>query len=188
MTAPSGFAFVFAGVLAMAVAPSALGAQLSGLPALMAGVYKTKFKNGLVGGESYVSENILEIVPVRGRAVYFRIHLEFYNGHECAISGIAEASVDTLIYRGPDDVDNHPCVLSLRRTRDGVHISTCRAFRPRTNIQRPSRNMTPVPADPPTLHRIDLGWSVPMFRTPGTSISSAHFSRRMIRCPLRFKA
>jgi len=111
-----------AGVLAMALAPSALASQANGLPALMAGVYKTKFKNGLVGGETYVSENILEIVPVRGRAAYFRIHLEFYNGHECAISGIAKANVDTLIYRGPDDVDNHPCVLSLRRARDGVHI------------------------------------------------------------------
>jgi hypothetical protein len=122
LTAPSGVAFVFAGILAMALAPSALGSQASSLPALMAGVYKTKFKNALVGGESYVSENILEIVPVHDRAVYFRIHFEFYNGHECAISGIAEASVDTLVYRGPADVDNHPCVLSLRRARDGVHV------------------------------------------------------------------
>jgi hypothetical protein len=106
----------------MALASSASGSQASGLPALMAGVHKTKFKNALVGGETYVSENILEIVPVRGRAAYFRIHLEFYNGHECAISGVAEANVGALIYRGPDDVDNHPCVLSLRRARDGVHI------------------------------------------------------------------
>jgi hypothetical protein len=104
----------------MALAPVA--PRAGGLLVLIAGVYKTKFKNALVGGETYVSENVLEIVPVRGRAAYFRIHLEFYNGHECAISGIAEASVDTLVYRGPDDIDNHPCVLSLRRARDGIHI------------------------------------------------------------------
>src|SRR5258708_32021584 len=99
----------------MAVAPGPQGPRAGNLPTLMAGVYKTKFKNALVGGETYVSENVLEIVPVRGRAAYFRIHLEFYNGHECAISGIAESSIDTLVYRGPDDVDNHPCVLTLRR-------------------------------------------------------------------------
>jgi hypothetical protein len=104
----------------MALTPVAPGA--GGLPALLAGVYKTKFKNALVGGETCVSENVLEIVPVRGRAAYFRIHLEFYNVHECAISGIAEAKADTLVYRGPDDIDNHPCVLSLRRARDGMHI------------------------------------------------------------------
>lgn len=116
----------------MALAPVPQVSHAGGLPALMAGVYKTKFKNALVGGETYVSENVLEIVPVRGRAAYFRIHLEFYNGHECAISGIAEAGVDTLVYLGPDDVDNHPCVLSLRRARDGVHLyegenGACRA-------------------------------------------------------------
>ncbi len=115
-------ALVVAGVLAMAAAPDPQQSQSGGLPALMAGVYKSRFKNALVDGETYVSENILEIVPVRDRAAYFRIHLEFYNGHECAISGIAEASLDTLIYRGPNDIDNKPCILTLRRARDGVHI------------------------------------------------------------------
>jgi len=106
----------------MALAPIAQVSHAGGLPRLMAGVYKTRFNNALIGGETYASENILEIVPVRAAAAYFRIHLEFYNGHECAISGVAKVNGDTLVYRGPDDIDNHPCVLSLRRARDGVHI------------------------------------------------------------------
>ena len=113
-----------AAIALVAMPPFAAGAEaMSGLPAQMAGVYKTRFKNALVGGETYVSEDILEIVPYRSKAAYFRLHLDFYNGHECSISGIAEATADTLIYRGPDDVDGHPCMLSLRRARDGVHIS-----------------------------------------------------------------
>lgn len=122
MTVASSIALIAAAVLAVPLALMAQGKDGGSLPALMAGVYKTKFENALVGGEPYLSENILEIVPTRGRAAYFRIHLEFYNGHECAISGIADARGDTLIYRGPDDVDGQPCILSLRRARDGVHI------------------------------------------------------------------
>jgi hypothetical protein len=120
---PSSVALVVVGVLAMAAAPGAQQSQTGALPVLMAGVYKTRFRNALVGAQTYVSENILEIVLVRGRVAYFRIHLEFYNGHECAISGVAEASADSLVYRGPNDVDNQPCILTLRRAHDGVHIS-----------------------------------------------------------------
>lgn len=113
-----------AAIAFIAIPAFAAGVEATGaLPAQIAGVYKTRFKNALVGGETYVSENILEVVPYRNNAAYFRLHLDFYNGHECSISGIAQATADTLIYRGPDDVDGHPCVLSLRRARDGIHIS-----------------------------------------------------------------
>ena len=95
----------------------------AGVPTLMAGVYKTHFKNGLVDGETYISKNILEIVPYSPRAAYFRIHLEFYNGHECAISGIAEATADALVYHGERDYTGAPCILTLRRGQDGIHIS-----------------------------------------------------------------
>ena len=126
-------AVTMAAVLVLAPALAAHPAPASSLPTLMAGVYKTKFKNGLVDGESYVSENILEIVPYRDDAAYFRIHLDFYNGHECAISGIAEAKLDRLVYRGPVDATEGPCVLNLRRASDGIHLyegenGACRAM------------------------------------------------------------
>ena len=66
---------------AVVVAGSALAAVPS-LPEALAGVYKTHFKNGLVSGETYVSEDILEIAPTGPGAAYVRTHLEFYNGHE----------------------------------------------------------------------------------------------------------
>jgi hypothetical protein len=111
-----------AAVFVMAAAFAADAAPAGGTAAPMAGVYKTRFENGLVDGEKYASENILEIVPYRGDAAFFRIHLEFYNGHECNISGIAEASGDRLVFRGPTDGDNGPCLLSLRRAGDGIHL------------------------------------------------------------------
>ncbi len=109
--------------MAMLLVLAPVLAVAGSLPNLMAGVYKTRFKNGLIDGETYVSENVLEIVPYRDGAAYFRIHLEFYNGHECAISGIADAVADALVYRGPSDYAGAPCVLTLRRERDGIHIS-----------------------------------------------------------------
>lgn len=125
-------ALTMAAVLVLAPMIAVHPAPASDLPTLMAGVYKTKFKNGLVDGEVYASENILEIVPYGDRAAYFRIHLEFYNGHECAISGIAEASLNKLVFRGPVDATGEACVLTLRRAGDGVHLyegenGACRA-------------------------------------------------------------
>jgi hypothetical protein len=88
----------------------------------LGGVYKDRFQNGLVSGETFQSENILEVVPYKPGLAYFRIHLEFYNGHECNISGIASASSDRLVYRGPADFRGNPCVLTIHRSADGIHI------------------------------------------------------------------
>jgi hypothetical protein len=106
---------------ALLLAPS-LAAAASSLPGLMAGVYKTHFKSGLVDGEAYTAENILEIVPYKDDAAYFRIHLDFYNGHECGISGIARATAGALVYHGPKDYTGAPCILTLRRAADGIHL------------------------------------------------------------------
>jgi hypothetical protein len=61
----------------------------------IAGVYKKRFKNafyvdaskGLM--ESCVAEDILEIVKVTENIIYFKFHLEFFNGHICSMFGIA---------------------------------------------------------------------------------------------------
>ena len=109
-------------VLAITPALEAHAAPAHGLPALMSGVYKTRFQNGLIDGEKYASEDILEIVPYRDNAAYFRVHLEFYNGHECNISGIAEVAIDRLVYRGPTDPENGQCRLTLRPSSNGIHL------------------------------------------------------------------
>jgi hypothetical protein len=83
----------------------------------MAGVYRHRFANGDVTGRTFQSEDILEIVPVAPSAAYFRLHMEFYNGHMCNIWGVARQQAQTLVYNGQSD-----CRLTLARGPDGVRI------------------------------------------------------------------
>jgi hypothetical protein len=86
----------------------------------LAGVYKTRFRNADVSGDSYMSENVLTIAPYRPGLTYFSVHLEFFNGHECEISGIAKASDDELRYH--KILMDEPCDLTIRRAADGIHV------------------------------------------------------------------
>jgi hypothetical protein len=107
--------------LILALAMPAIAAA-PGLPAALAGVYKHRFANSDVQGDHYTSEDILEIVPVSADAAYVRLHLNFYNGHECDIGGVARQAGESLVYDGPADVDGKPCRLMLASRRDGIHI------------------------------------------------------------------
>src|SRR6202012_1578568 len=85
----------------------------------IAGVYKSQFKNGNISGDSYDSEDILEIVKVTADSAYVRAHLEFFNGHVCDISGVAKIEGDALVYRAHEkNVQGDLCVLRLR-IKDG---------------------------------------------------------------------
>ena len=124
-------ALILALALALDVALAAVAAA-PGLPAELAGVYKHRFANSDMQGDHFTSEDILEIVPVTADAAYVRLHLEFYNGHECAISGIARQAGQSLVYDGPADADGKPCRLTLASRGDGIHIfegenGACRA-------------------------------------------------------------
>ncbi len=84
-------------------------------PAAIAGVYKHRFANGDVSGDKYVSEDVLELVPVSPTGVYVKTHLEFYNGHQCAIAGVADVDGDALVYTDRSDLASDArCVLTLR--------------------------------------------------------------------------
>src|ERR1700719_1057848 len=63
--------------------------QAARLAAELQGVYKRRFANALVDGTAIDSEDILELVPVSPGALYFRVHLEVYNAHECNLWGVA---------------------------------------------------------------------------------------------------
>lgn len=97
------------------------------------GVYKNSFMNGDVSGRAFKSENILELVKISDKTAYFRIHLEFYNGHLCALAGVAERDGNSMTYRSTQ-TDNHGnrCVLQIKRTEtalvldEGAGQSTCR--------------------------------------------------------------
>lgn len=78
----------------------------------LAGVYKHRFMDSTVDGHRYQAEDILELVRVTSNQVYMRMHLDFYNGHICSISGIANIEGGALVYRGKGEADG--CILSIR--------------------------------------------------------------------------
>lgn len=65
------------------------------------GVYKHRFHNGLVTGEKYESEDVVEIVRYDDARIYVRAELQFFNGHECSISGIATYADGKFVYDEP---------------------------------------------------------------------------------------
>jgi hypothetical protein len=87
------------------------------------GRYSLHFRNGTVGGRSYWSDDVVEIVPVSKGAAYVRAHLEFYNGHECNIWGVAEAERNELVYRDPQSPFSGPrCVLHIFRSGNSLKL------------------------------------------------------------------
>lgn len=82
----------------------------------IAGVYKTHFKNGLVDGTEYQSEDILEIVPVDNDRVYVVLDLQFYNGHVCNFAEIMRRETkNRYLYRGE-------CELRMESTIENVQF------------------------------------------------------------------
>lgn len=87
---------------AAAVALLALAAGAADLDLdKIAGLYVDRFTNADISGRHFPDENTLELVKVTPSTAFFRTHLEFYNGHECALSGVAAVAGASLIYRDP---------------------------------------------------------------------------------------
>lgn len=97
----------------------------------LAGRYYRQFPDALVGGGKYEGEDIVEIVPVGPASAYVRLHLDYYNGHVCALSGIANASGDTLTFDDNEPLSGH-CILRVRRTGSQLHLDdsggSCSAY------------------------------------------------------------
>jgi hypothetical protein len=85
-----------------------------------AGVYKHRFANEDVSGDKFTSEDVFELVKLTSKTAYFRIHAEFYNGHMCALRGVADFESDALTYHGPRDFEGHPCVLKFTANEAGL--------------------------------------------------------------------
>ena len=105
------------------IAALAAAAALTAAPIAIddvTGVYKSRFNNGLVDGTTYKSEDVLEIVKVSPRQAYVRAHLEFYNGHVCDISGVAQLENGALVYRPHENLGKDKCELALQRKGDKI--------------------------------------------------------------------
>jgi hypothetical protein len=97
----------------------------------IAGIYKRSFINGDTSGAKFRSEDTLEIVKASPNTVFLRTHLEFFNGHQCELSGIAKLERDALIYRGDTNAEGKRCMFTLRADRRAVRFEdpegACRA-------------------------------------------------------------
>jgi len=123
---PGSVGLAAVAALAVLVPASDAAAVGSSLPETLAGVYKSQFKNALVDGETYRSEDILEIAPTAPDAAYVRAHLEFYNGHLCAIFGIAHVERNELVFRDSalaNRATDGRCVLHVTRRADKITLS-----------------------------------------------------------------
>jgi hypothetical protein len=67
----------------------------------LAGLYVNRFTNADISGRHFPGADVLELVKVTPTTAFFRTHLDFFNGHECQLSGIAEADGASLVYRDP---------------------------------------------------------------------------------------
>ncbi|KQN26599.1 hypothetical protein ASE86_11000 [Sphingomonas sp. Leaf33] len=105
-------------ILAAALSPLLLAAGPAAPDPVraLAGRYSQHFQNGTVDGDTYWSDDVVEIVPVDARHAYVRIETNFFNGHSCSLSGVAAAERASIIYREPaSGVTGGACVMTLRR-------------------------------------------------------------------------
>lgn len=103
-------------------AAAALSLTASAGPAeQLAGRYGRHFINGMVHGPAIAVDDVIEIVPVSDRAAYVRLELNFFNGHICTLSGVAEEEDGALVYREPLEQDQ-PRRCTLRIARQGRQL------------------------------------------------------------------
>lgn len=119
----------------------------------LAGRYSEHFLNGMVDGSTYWADNIVEVASIDARHAFVRLSLEFYNGHQCALSGVATAEGRALVYHEPaDGVGEGKC--RLRLTHDGARLGIdddggscsiyCGARGTLSNISLPWKSKRPI--------------------------------------------
>jgi hypothetical protein len=113
----------------------------------LAGVYKHRFTNGRItpgkqpmeADEHYRAEDIVEIVPHDATHIYIRARFEFYNGHLCAISGMARQEENAFVFHDPEPSSDGgpPCTLRISKSKQSLRLTdrpypggaaSCRAY------------------------------------------------------------
>jgi hypothetical protein len=122
-------------LLALFAAGLALGGAAAAPSAHdLAGRWTHRFTSGDISGARFPVEDEVLIVAVdRGHAI-FDIQLNFFNGHECSIGGMATLEGRQLVFRDSESrgYDGRAC--SLRIWRDGARLrwddgeGTCQGF------------------------------------------------------------
>ncbi|HSY37012.1 MAG TPA: hypothetical protein VK814_14745 [Acidobacteriaceae bacterium] len=99
-------------------------ATASTLGQKIAGRYRHSFANGDVQGDHYRSTDTLTLTLVGAASIRFDAHLNFYNGHECSLSGGALFRKNgSFVYddKPPNPDPSEPvCHLGIKPTSTGV--------------------------------------------------------------------
>ena len=94
----------------------------------LAGLYTNGFMNGRIDGSKYWSDDVLEVVKLSPSTAYFRVHLQFFNGHQCGMWGVADVEGRSLTYRQPGT----QCVLGITMANGKIAFNDkdgqCRAI------------------------------------------------------------
>lgn len=108
---------------AVALCLGAGAAMATDITTQWSGVYKFRFQNALVSGETYESENVLEVVPLDAQSAYVRAHLEFANLHSCSLYVVMNVEGDRLVYREPNPPAHRgQCIVTLNRVNGEMII------------------------------------------------------------------
>jgi hypothetical protein len=130
-------------LLALSLSSQVHAAEPAALIGQIEGVYKHRFESGYVTGPGqpdahHQVEDIIEVVRYDDSNVYLNVKLEFYNGHQCGIAGIASHEGGEFVYRAPSIVPGEPeCALRLGVRGDRLFLtdraapgeaSSCRGY------------------------------------------------------------
>lgn len=118
----------------LALAAQAAAADPLGPPAKdIEGVYKHRFMNGVITpgeqpGEKdtfYQAEDILEIVRHDEEHIYFRVRLNYYNGHMCSLYGMARYEGGSFVFREreQDSDGGDRCTLTITPSKEAVMLN-----------------------------------------------------------------
>jgi hypothetical protein len=89
------------------------------------GSYHHSFPNSDVDGDHFTSADTLEIAPLPQHTIRFSADLQFYNGHECSINGVAKFAKAGFFVFQSKDKNSGPlgCVLEIIPAKGGVRLA-----------------------------------------------------------------
>lgn len=119
MNRQTGWPVLLCGIASIWVGTVWAAADAPTMMKALQGVYKHRFPNGTVdGSEKWMSEDVVEIVPMDNRHIYVRAELAFGNGHRCSIHGAAEFNHGQFTLYDPMDNADGPQPCTLRVSMD----------------------------------------------------------------------
>jgi hypothetical protein len=91
--------------------------------AAIVGHYRRSFSNGDISGDEYTSTDTLHIARASDNAIRYSLDLSFYNGHECARSGVASYKAGGMfVDRTVDPAEGKACFFEIIPTAQGVRL------------------------------------------------------------------